>query len=244
MPLKIALVCEAEADYRLATALAERVLAQAGEWVADVLEHCPLWWGLDQQGTFLSWRDVPELARQRGFRVHGHFGGEPAAPDARVARRALWLLRARHPDLDGVLLIRDDDRQTGRRQGLEQARDDSAWRDRIVIGLAHCKRECWVLSGFDPIDAAEDALLQQEKTRLGYDPCCSAEHLTAKHDQDKHSAKRVLALLTGGDPDREARCWETASLETLHERGQQTGLAQYLSEVKSVVVPRLLGHQS
>jgi hypothetical protein len=141
-------------------------------------------------------------------------------------------------------LIRDDDRETARRQGLEQARDDSHWQDRIVIGLAHCKRECWVLAGFDPLpeDETEVALLQTEREKLGFDPRLSAEQLTAKHDADTRSAKRVLAALAEGDHDREALCWTEANLDVLRHRGQQSGLTDYLEQIQMIIVPRFTGH--
>ncbi len=241
MPLKIAVVCEADADYRTATELAERVLCQLDDWVSTVLENCSLWWGFDRQGTFLCWKDVPTLAKETGIRSHGRFGDDPAAPDAHAARRALLLLQTRYGDLDGVLLIRDDDRQTVRRQGLEQARAVSPWRDRIVIGLAHCKRECWVLAGFDPLDIAEERTLHDLQTDLGFDPRLAAEQLTAKHDTDKRSGKRVLSVLTQDDREREAQCWTKAPLAALRLRGRETGLAEYLRDIEIVIGPKLTG---
>lgn len=219
MPLRIAVVCDAEADFWTATGLAERVLRQAGDWVREVLGNCSLWWGL-QQGSFLRWDAVPSLAAERNIRSHGHFGGEPAEPDAHAARRAFRLLRSIHDNLDGVLLIRDDDRVTARRKGLEQARNDSHRKDRIVIGLAHCKRECRVLAGFDPIDEREEALLDEARQDVGFDLRLEAEQLTAKHDHDKRSAKRILAVLAGHDRDRETRCWMVASSAVLRDRGK------------------------
>jgi hypothetical protein len=71
MPLRIAIVCEAPADYLTATALAERVLCEEVDWLQDVLPHCPLWWGLDQQAGFLCWKDVPTLARERNIKSRG-----------------------------------------------------------------------------------------------------------------------------------------------------------------------------
>ncbi len=247
MPLKIAVVCEALADYRTATALAERVFFEV-DWVdADLLRDCPLWWGQNQRTPYILWTEIKELAGQLGLRkTPGHFGGQPAQADAHIARRALFLLQRLHPDLDGVLLIRDDDRQTERRAGLEQARSASALGDRVVIGLAHCKRECWVLAGFDPVaeDEAEQVLLTEIRQEIGFDPRLNAERLTAKHDQDKLSAKRVLAVLTRNDRDREEFCWKVASLVTLSQRGVESGLADFLRELKDRLLPLFTGHPS
>jgi hypothetical protein len=63
--------------------------------------------------------------------------------------------------------------------------------------------------------------------------------LTAIHDHDKRSAKRVLKHLVHGDPDREANCWKETPLQILRSRGVQTGLREYLEEVEERLVPLL-----
>jgi hypothetical protein len=76
--------------------------------------------------------------------------------------------------------------------------------------------------------------LRQE---LGFDPREKAEELTAIHDDDKRSAKRVLNVLTGGDVQREQQWLANADLDVLRRRGQQTGLADYLDELVERFVP-------
>jgi hypothetical protein len=245
MPCSFAVVCEAEADFRTATGLAERIVRENVDWIeGDSFIHCPLWSGLDESSRYLLWFDIPKLAKEAGIRSHGHFDGRPAEPDAHAARRALRLLKWKNAarPLDGVLLIRDDDRDARRRDGLEQARDDDHdLRDRIVIGLAHCKRECWVLAGFDPRDQVESDRLSEVRADLGFDPRTGAHQLTVKGKGGKRNAKEILDKLTGGDANREAICWEEASLLTLHDRGQETGLADFLEEIRSRLVPLFAG---
>lgn len=245
MPARFAVVCEAEADFRTATRLAERVLVDAIDWLEDEhLTNCPLWHGLTEGRMFLLWREVKDIADREGIKVHGHFDDRPAEPDARAARRALLLLKKYHQDtpLQSVLLIRDDDRDLRRREGLEQAReaDKSGLRDRIVIGLAHCKRESWVLAGFDPGNDSEEARLAALRTELGFDPRTSSHDLTAGGKDDKRSAKRVLGELTEGDVKREACCWEETDLATLRSRGGDNGLTDYLDQVRERLVPAIL----
>jgi hypothetical protein len=81
------------------------------------------------------------LAKESGLRPRGFIEGQPADRDAAQARRALVFIEANWPQVDGILLIRDDDRQKDRRLGLEQARAASSLSERILIGLAHTKRE-------------------------------------------------------------------------------------------------------
>ncbi len=241
MPLAFAVVCEARADFKTASGLAERIIREHVNWVDDdLLDDCPLWHGRDLAQPYLLWKEVPDLAREAGIRSHGHFDGQPAEPNAHAAQRALRYLKRKHSTrpLDGVLLIRDDDRDPGRRVGLEQARDaEHDIRERIVIGLARCKRECWVLGGYDPADAREEEILAKVRADLGFNPCLDAHQLTAKHDPDRRSAKRVLGVLTRDDTNREAKCWEQAPLNRLRERGEESGLADFMAEVESHLVP-------
>src|SRR5262249_23665960 len=127
MPIKLAIVCEAEADFRTATELAERVFGQEVDWVdADLLENCPIWHGPDSSRSWFKWPEIgPILRRLAVPKPKGYFGEDPPAPDANSARTALVVIQELHPDVRGVLLVRDDD-EGDRRQGLEQARAASS----------------------------------------------------------------------------------------------------------------------
>lgn len=158
--------------------------------------------------------------------------------------RALRVLKHlyRNQPIEGVVLVRDDDRETERGPGLEQARQQwqqSKMPERIVIGLAHCKRESWVLAGFDPVDASEEDRLREVRKDLGFDPRTMAHELTAKHDDDKRSAKRIVTILLGNDPkrERESQCVEQTDLQILRDRSERTGLRDYLEEVQARLVP-------
>lgn len=242
MTRSLAVVCEARADYETACALADRVLCAEVEWIsAEVLGEYRRWRGFAEAESFLTIQHVPALARQKNILSRGKFDGNPLAPDEHLGRRAFLLLYTLQPLPDAVLLIRDDDRQTERRRGLEQARKWAAEKlhglNTIVLGLAHPKRECWVLAGFVPKDEREQGLLDAVRQELGFNPCVKAEELTAKHDRDVRSAKRVLSVLTCANADREAECWVSASLDILRQRGENTGLADYLEELRSQLVP-------
>jgi len=144
--------------------------------------------------------------------------------------------------VDAILLIRDMDDQKERRQGLEQARREHASGERIVIGLANSERECWVISGFVPATESEERLLDEERRKLGGDPCLKSHELTAcKQDHALRRPKRVLLVLTGGDSDRQCKCWRDTPLDVLHERGSGNGLAEYLGEVRMVLVRMITG---
>ena len=239
MVLSIAVVCEAPADQRTGCDLADRVVCEKVGWIdEDMLDDERQWRGLEHQDTCLFWTTAKRLAKTSMIPIEG-FGGEPAAPDAHAARKALWLLHASPHPPDAILFLRDDDGDPRRREGLQQAREHSKFDTPIVIGVAHPKRECWVLAGFDPQDDEESNRLATLKSELGFDPRQKAERLTAALDTAKKSAKRVLSALVGGDRQREADCWKATDLTILTTRGQQTGLADYLDEVRTRIVPLL-----
>ena len=144
-------ICEAPADYRTATEIADRVFIAGINWLEEAqLDSQRNWIGEVPAGCPLTWKSIPALARAQGIRVHGHFDGEPGLPDAHAARRALAYVLRNMSDIAGIVMIRDADDQPQRRLGLEQARSSYASHCAIVVGLAICERESWVLSGFVP----------------------------------------------------------------------------------------------
>lgn len=244
MSWSIAIVCEAPADRDTAAALATRAACEAfPDWMQpEYLTYR----GLRPADPHLFWRDVRALARRDRANVAGFMRGAPPSPDAHAAARALLLIARRRDDgdnVDAVLLVRDSDSDPDRRHGLEQARDHEPWPFPVVVGLAHPKRECWHVCGFEPADAAEEAAVARLTAELGPDFRRKTEALTAKHDpaNDKRSAKRVLGELTGGNSDREARCLTGLSLVELAGRGRNNGLADFLEDVKARLLP-LFGH--
>ncbi len=245
MSRRIAVVHEAEADFDTATELADRVLVEAIDWLDEhLIANQREWVAQEPGGRRLTWRSIPQLARAVSIRAHGHFGGVPGEPDAAAARRAIMYLLVTIPELEAILLIRDQDDQPERRDGLEQARGHDRTGMVIVIGLAVVEREAWVICGFDPADDDEKQKLEDERQNLGLDPRDRSHELTAcKNNLAKRSPKRVLRALSGGDADRERRCWRETTLATLRDRGAENGLVGFLHEVNDKLA-RLIGHVS
>jgi hypothetical protein len=238
VPLSLVVVCEAPADGQTGCDLADRVFCDKVSWIEEeMLPHLREWRGLAPQDPCLLWRNVPDLAKARRVRAHGHFDGEPGALQAAVARKALLLVFTISPCPDGIVLLRDDDGRPEVRRGFDQARTAARLPLPVVIGVASTKRECWVLAGFEPQNQHEEAALEKLRQELGFDPRDKAELLTAKHDADQRSAKRVLNALTEGDWQREAGCWRKTDLGVLAARGKHSGLTHYLDEVHKHLVP-------
>lgn len=232
MSVQIAVVYEANADFEIATGLADRVLVDRLDWLDDeLIQHSRQWLGESTSGVALTWASIKLLARDAGISAMGHFDGNPAMPDAQAARRAILYLLRTFDALKGIMLVRDQDDQSARRRGLEQACNEHPAIP-IVVGLAVVERECWVLSGFEPADDAETKRLETERQSLGFDPRVKSHELTAcKNNSAPHSAKRVLRQLTVGDAERERHCWCRADLATLIARGKHNGLAEFLFQI-------------
>jgi len=245
--MKFAMVCEAPADRQVAQGLADRVILEIVDWADGNLHALREWCDsvtVNGENWSLEWTAIKRLAKGLNLRIHGHFDGEPGAPDAATARRAVLVLQ-KTIDPKAVFLIRDADNHPERRKGLGQAREHFAAHPlRVVIGLSNPEREAWVLAGFVAKGDLERKLLADERQNLGFDPCERSEELTAGQDDTaKRSPKRVLSLLTNASLDREFECWEQTSLDVLRSRGKANGLTEYLNEVKTLIVPLFGGRK-
>lgn len=243
MTKQFAVVYEAAADFQTATEIADRVLVDEVTWLDEsLLDSQRQWLSTDEENGPLTWKSIPERARKAGIAARGHFAGEPGMADAAAARRALRYVRYAVARAVAVVLVRDVDNQPERVRGLEQARSAEGASMPIVIGAADPKREAWVICGFEPKGDAETRLLIQERQTLGFDPRTNSHQLTASGDRDKRSAKRVLGMLTCADLERERKCWRSASLAALRERGLENGLACFLEDVRTRLVPLITEH--
>jgi hypothetical protein len=70
-----AIICEADADRRTATELADRLLCEKIAWLADVLDTTREWRGVTRADAFVRIQGVPKLARANKIRVRGKFDG-------------------------------------------------------------------------------------------------------------------------------------------------------------------------
>ena len=241
--IRIVVVCEAQSDFEIATELADRCLMEAIDWLeSEWLDSTRNWLGESSSTPFYAWKSLKKLVKQLKLDVDLPFQSDRVSQDAFAARRALLIIDHLQEHFDAVLLIRDSDGVTERTNGLKQGCDAVQLKQPAVIGVAHTKRECWVLSGFDPCNDLETNLLAEERQFLGFNPVERPHELTAKHDEvnDKRSAKRVLKKLTQANFSREQECWTDTPLATLRARGKSNGLTEYLDEVKEILVPLVI----
>lgn len=243
MTRTLLVICEAPADFQIAADLADRIISETIPAEPSTVRR---WYESEPGRPYVRWIDLDKVAAARGIRLRprSRFGGEPGAADAAAADKALLLaaFMAKKHDLVGVLLIRDSDGDDERRIGLTQARTTepgARWPFNVAIGLAHPKREAWVLAGFEPQDAAEHQRLAALRQDIGRDPCVCSHELTARTKGSKRDIKRILDHLTNTNAAREAPCWQETPLDRLQQRGQNNGLAAYLAEINEHIVPLL-----
>ena len=249
--ISLCIVYEDRADADIATYLADRVIADSLSWLETEpnqnlqADDSPLnhlrEWIREYKGRRLKWSEIGDLAAKiRRPKLRGFFDGQKGLADARSARRALRVVTQLFGTIGAAILMRDADQDESRRAGLEQARQEHCRQPDafpVVIGVAQAKRECWVLSGFIAKTQAEETSLETERQRLGFNPLERCEYLTAKHDNDDRSAKRVLKQLTDSNAERERECWMTTSMNHLRGCGPKNGLSEYLDEIERILLP-------
>jgi hypothetical protein len=237
--MRVAVFCEAAADFRTITDLVARVLREEGpDWVRDHLDARPLdeilaWVGAAPHAFFDVHHVYAEASARKIALPRNNFQGQRGGAGALLAHTA-WLVARSEADrsgsVDAMILVWDmDDQGEARREGLEQGRDSVPLP--TVLGCPNPEREAWVLAGFVPENAAERERLEEERKSLRFDPCAEAHRLRDKDEGALRSIKRVLAVLTSSDRDREARCVTDSPLATLRARGVESGLAAFFDEI-------------
>jgi hypothetical protein len=241
--MDLVVIVEGPEDARTACTLADRIVVEEGpHWLDQhTRDAMRTWTGLQPGEEFTTWTDVKRLAKKRSVRHLGFpASGDPEGADFAQAWKAITLhsLIIEEGDNPALLLVRDTDAERESRRDLDQARQQPTSPDEltVVVGVARPKREAWVLNGFDPEDENEEERLADLKQELGCDPRTDAHTLTASSSGAKTNAKRVLGVLVDS-VEREQRCCTETELDTLRDRGGETGLAAYLEEVEARLLP-------
>jgi hypothetical protein len=241
MAVSVAIVCEDRPDRDMIVTLAERLIRGAATWIeSEAIGDYVEWRGFRRTDGYLRWTELDRHADDLQLVVRFR-DVPPLHPYSQNALRAIRVL-ARSPDrVDAIIMVPDSDTDKDRLKGLEQARDYAREALPIIVGLAHTKRECWHICGFEPEpeSPAEAQALAELASEFGCDIRTRTEELTAKHapTTDKRSAKRVLTKLCGGNHERELRCLSALPLPELKKRGANNGLAHFLEQIQTHLVP-------
>jgi hypothetical protein len=239
MTVSVAIVCEAPADRITITTLAERVIREAAHWIEpEAMGDYVEWRGFRRTDSHLEWTTLKRHADDLGLVIRFR-DVSPLHPYSQNALRAIRVLAVAPDRVDAIVLVPDSDCDMDRLKGLQQARNYARSALPIVVGLAHTKRECWHICGFEPEDDEEQELLTAMGREFSFNVIAQSEELTAKHSAttDKRSAKRVLSRLCNDDHERELRCLTTLPIAKLKERGTNNGLADFLKQLETDLVP-------
>ncbi len=241
--MRLVLIAEDRVGFTAAKTLADRVLIECGpDWVdADSINSLRDWTGIDHTTPFTKWIELRRHPAFGRIRVHGRTEG----PDYMAARQALALavVVTKEVPIAAVVLVRDMDNQPDRKHGLATARDhmEPGLPFQVVIAAADPEGEAWILHGFCAETDGDRDRLAQIRDRLRFDPTLFPDRLRGDRRRDGTGAeldiKRVLSELTGSDLAREARCLESTPLTVLEERGGNTGLGDFLADVRARLLP-------
>lgn len=247
--VRIAVACEDHGHFRVTSALIDGACRTEHPWLDGVLDSVRAWQaepGSERRYLKISadasrWpAPVVHLDGVPPIRLRGLIAGKPLLPDAAMWRSVLVTLVAQRPRPSAVVLVRDldHDRNTNRRAGMEQVRDGIPWPPDVPIVLAtpEPEIEAWIVSGFEPEDAAERALLAELRSALSFDPTTESHRLTSHPNTAPTDAKRVLAKLVDRDgEEREERC--LADRDRLARRGADNHCRAFLDDVRRCLVP-------
>lgn len=240
MSTSIALLCEGVSDPPTVRTIADRIIVAGVTWIdADEIDTHRHYRGFRPTDPYMTWFQIDELATEYNVKSRGHFEGLPLHGDGHNTRKALTLLAFHAPDdvpVDAIIIFRDGDREyDDRRDAILKVRDATSLPIPVVVGVANRMSECWIINGFDPVEA-EQSRFDSECARVGFDPRVRAQDLTDRNDSDHRSPKRVLRSLSDNDRDRERICLWSTPLERLRARGEETGLNAFLDELETRLI--------
>jgi hypothetical protein len=251
MPTLIAVVAEAREDAEVCVGLTKRVVAESAmtpDWIREDPEQLAeelRFAGLEPETEFTQRRRIRAIAEERALphkraiqRLRSF--GSPIGEDFADTWKVVALAALDDRNFDAVIVSRDTDGISERWDSWKEVRNTSGPKPLVILAAQHCKLEAWLLNGFVPKDEADTGRLREEKSSLGFDPVRKAERLTAKADQAKKSAKRVLKRVTDDNPGRRRNCWEQTDLMLLRENGERTGLKEFLDAVEASVIPLIV----
>lgn len=179
-------------------------------------------------------------------RLGGHIDGLAAGPESTKWRRVLLTVLKEHRG--GVLIARDTDGDRGKMAGLRNVVDEQRKSSPgllLLVAAPHQDAESWLVTGFSP-SSGETSNLKDCTRDIGFDPTQQPERLTAHPNDSPRDAKRVLRRLLGLEAESRALNLEElggfcsrllGDLERLRARGYETGVTDFLEELKKHLPP-------
>jgi hypothetical protein len=248
MPALIAVVAEGREDAEVCVGLTRRIVMASPstpDWIRDdpaQLEEELRFAGLEPDTAFTQRRRIKAIAELRALPHRRSIQrlrkfGTPIGEDFADTWKVIALATADDRKFDAVIVSRDTDGNLDRWESWRTVKESSEGEPLVILAAQHCMLEAWLLNGFVPHNDAEHERLEGQTRALGFNPVKKAALLTAKPQNAKKSAKRVLKELTSDNVERRRMCWEGTELKTLRENGKETGLSEFLNDLESGVIP-------
>jgi hypothetical protein len=237
----IGIACEDNGHFSTVTCLVDATLVAHHDWLDGILENCRSWHGLAEGATWYKFDpadayDVrPFMIGGRRIAPQGHIDGQPLKPEAGMWRKVLIMFCHHNPRPDVVILARDMDGYPERLAGLVQVRDGLPWPFKVAVAMAQPEVEAWMIAGFVAARQGEEAMLEEIRMDLSFDPTTESHRLTSHPNHAPTDTKRVLARLCEEDADRKAAC--LANRRLLRDRGEKNGLSSFIAEIDQHIVP-------
>lgn len=255
MELRILLCAEDILNATLARDICDRVVAERAneEWLRELwspahIESQRYWTGLDDDTW---WSDRPRCEREAdlldisaNIRIKETGRKKAFHGVAGLAFRTTKMAAWRQPRPDILVLAGDTDGQEDldrlRKAGVAGANESLP----VLVAEPIREAEAWIVAGFEPHNEAERDRLKQVQKELGFDPTSQPERMMSTITGDKRDSKRICKFLLGIDhispnAKRAKICWLDTPLETLIQRGERTGLADYIRQIEQVLLPML-----
>lgn len=255
MSLRILLCAEDILSAAIARDLCDRVVHERARaewlralWAPEMRESQRRWVGLDEHTW---WSDRPTCSREadlanvpNAIRVRETGRRKAYHGVAGLAFRTALLAASRDPRPDVLVLAGDTDGEedTGRlrRAGVDGAAVDLP----VLIAEPTREAEAWVIGGFVPQNDAEALRLVDVSRELGFDPTRAPERLLSDVSRTRRDTKIICRQLLGLDAlspqtERVRACWLDPPIDLLIERGQRSGLAAYVAQIETTLLPLL-----
>lgn len=184
----------------------------------------------------LELMDVKRLVAERGYRLHGHVGGEPLLPEAAQVRAVVVLFAAATQRPLAVVIARDLDGHPERLEGFRQVLKSEA--DKIpfplVLAAPDPTSEAWYVAGFQPQSDEQHSQANGPGVGLQFSPVRESTRLRSGREHAPQSAKRVFGKLFGKDADAALAALRHAAKEAAAGRGPER-LRAFVAEVPELV---------
>lgn len=238
-----ALAAEDVSHYEAVTHLTDRVLGEMIDWFQPEMRDAIRRWRMPTPlNTYWKVTSAIKEARKLGLPLRGQFADGRTELESVLyrAQLLLWQHAHVHGQIIHVAFIARDTDHKPRKEGAQQALKSGHWPFLVILAFPHPEIEVWPIAVFQPANQAARDRVAKLTMRLGYSPVEHPERLTSTVAGGIADAKKVHDELLADDADRGMH-WLEIDLRVLRERGKSSGLADFLKDVETMVVPFLAG---